>query len=126
MQYMKLLIGSLILISSLLYAEESAVDKTKDSAVELWKNAKEATVELVGKASEKASAVGEKASETGSKASSNVKATGIIVWDVLKEAGAATAQSAKKGMEKIRQLGDEKSDKEKCNEDHAPCYKGKE
>ncbi|GAA0218962.1 hypothetical protein [Marinomonas primoryensis] len=122
MKYIKEFIGSLILISTLAQAEESTLDKAKGGALQLWDKTKETTIELADSTSEKASEVGGKASDIGNKASKNAKETGAVVWDKMKEVGAATAEGARKGASKIRKL----VSAEDCKEDSALCYKDKE
>ena len=122
MKYIKVIFCSLILISTLVQAEESTLDKTKDGAQKLWEKTKVTTAEIADSTAEKASELGEKASELGSKASTKTKETGVVVWDKMKEAGSATADSARKGASKIRSLVGQ----EECKEDSALCYKDKE
>ncbi|WP_211084810.1 hypothetical protein [Marinomonas profundi] len=121
MNYLKAIIASLVLISTLAQADDSALNKAKGGAVELWGKTKATTIEIANSTSEKASEVGKKAAEFGRKASENTKETSAIVWDKMKEAGAATADSAKKGASKIRNLAGQ----EDCKEDSALCYKDK-
>jgi len=122
MKYIKMIIGSLILISTLVQAEESTLDKAKDGALELWEKTKTTTAEIADNSSKKASEIGSRASDFGSKASKNAKDTGVVVWDKMKEVGTATAEGARKGASKIRQLVGE----EDCKKDSALCYKNKE
>lgn len=119
--YIKAIFGTLILISSLAHADESTMDKAKNSASEMWKKTKTATSDMFENTSEKASEIGEKASDFGHKASKNAKETGTIVWDKMKDAGTATAEGARKGASKIKSLMGEE-----CKEDSALCYKDKE
>tara|TARA_R110001583_G_scaffold109195_1_gene257857 strand:+ start:54 stop:425 length:372 start_codon:yes stop_codon:yes gene_type:complete len=122
MKYMKVIVGSLILISTLAQAEESTLDKAKGGALQLWDKTKETTIEIADSTSEKASEVGGKASDFGNKASKSAKETGAVVWDKMKEVGTATAEGARKGASKIRKLVSE----DDCKEDSALCYKDKE
>ena len=129
MKYIKAIVCSLILVSTLAQAEESTLDKAKEGAQKLWEKTKTTTSEIADttaeKASEfgeKASEFGEKASEFGSKASKNAKETGTVVWDKMKEAGAATAEGARKGASKIRSLAGQ----EDCEKNSTSCSKNKE
>ena len=122
MKYIKMIIGSLILISTVAQADESTLDKAKDGALQLWDKTKTTTAEIAENTSEKASEIGGKASDFGSKASKSAKETSVVVWDKMKEVGTATAEGARKGASKIRKLVSE----DDCKEDSALCYKDKE
>lgn len=115
MKYIKAIICSLLLVSTLAQAEGSELDNVKDGAQKLWEKTKTTTSEI-------ADITAEKASEFGSKASTKTKETGVVVWDKMKEAGAATADSARQGASKIRSLVGQ----DECKEDSALCYKNKE
>ncbi|RBP84737.1 hypothetical protein DFP80_103210 [Marinomonas rhizomae] len=122
MKYIKVIVCSFILISTLAQSQESALDKVKGGAQNLWEKTKTATVEIADTTAEKASELGDKASKLGRKASSTTKETSGIVWDKMKEAGAATADSARKGASKIREFVDQ----DECQGSHALCDKRKE
>lgn len=122
MKYIKAIIYSFILLSTIVQAEESSLDKAKNGAEELWGNTKDTTIQIADSASEKASEYGEKASDLGSKVAKNAKDTGAVVWDKMKEAGTATADSARKGASKIRSLVGQ----EDCKEDSSSCNNPKE
>lgn len=122
MKYIKAIIGSLVLIATLAQAEESALNKAKDGALQLWNKTKETTIEILRNTSKKTSEVGSKASDFGNKASKNAKETGAIVWDKIKEAGTATAEDARKGVSKIKQLVNE----DDCKKDSVLCSKDKQ
>ena len=119
MNYIKIMVGLLIFASAFVQAGESSIDKAKNGAIELWEKTKVATSEITSNVSEKASEVGVKASKIGSKVSNAAQETGGGVWDRMKEVGAATADEARKGASKIRELvGDEN-----CEEGSDHCYK---
>ena len=121
MNTLKTIIGSLILMSSFAHAEEGILDKAKSGAVELWEKTKTTSAEVVEDVSEKTSGLGEKTSEIGNEVSKNAKKTGVVVWDKMKEIGSATADGARNGASKIREIVSED-----CKEDSALCYKDKE
>jgi hypothetical protein len=122
MKYIKAIVCSLILVSTLAQAEESTLDKAKEGAQKLWEKTKTTTSEIADTTAEKASEFGEKASELSSKASKNAKETSTVVWDKMKEAGTATAEGARKGASKIRSLAGQ----EDCEKYSTSCSKNKE
>lgn len=122
MTQIKLIICSLFFVSIIAQADESNLDKAKNSAQHMWEKTKVTTSEIVDTTRAKASEFGEKASDFGSKASKNAKETGEVVWDKMKEAGEATADSARKGASKIRSFVGQHD----CQEDSLPCKNTKE
>jgi hypothetical protein len=121
MKISNILLGTLILISMVAHSEESMLDKTKSGAIELWEKTKITTSEVVGAVSEKTSELGKKTAEIGSETSKDAKEASVIVWDEMKKAGTATADGARNGASKIREmLGED------CQEDNALCHKDKE
>ena len=122
MKYLTTIFCSLLFVSTLAQADESAFDKAKHGAETLWQKTKETTNEIADVTSEKMSEFGEKASEYGGKASDKTKETGAVVWDKMKEAGKTTAETARKGASKIRSFVGQ----EDCDKDSALCFKNKE
>ena len=122
MKYLKTIIASLIVMSTMVHAEETTLDKARGGALELWEKTKTTTTEIADRTSKKASEMSEKASELGSEVSKNAKETSIAVWDTVKQVGSPKADSARKGASKIRSLVGQ----EECHEDSALCHKNKE
>lgn len=126
MNISRLMIVIISLAMNVAYADdESGFDKAKHNVIEFWQDAKETTSDVADKTAKKASDLGSKASVLGGKVSENAKETGTIVWESLQEAGAATAEAARKGASKVRTVFAE-DESNKCQEDSALCYQDKE
>ncbi|RBO82880.1 hypothetical protein [Marinomonas aquiplantarum] len=122
MNISRLMIVIIGLAVNLAHADESSFDKAKNNVIEFWQEAKDTTSDVADKTAKKASDLGGKASAFGGKVRENAKETGSIVWDSLQEAGAATADAARKGASKVRAVLAEDG-KGACQEDSALCYK---
>ncbi|MCB5160309.1 hypothetical protein [Marinomonas algarum] len=103
---------ALLLVSGVLQADDSSMDKSIDkakvTAENFWEKTKEVSADL-----------GEKASVLGEKASKSAGENGEVVWEKMKEAGSATKEGAKKGVDKVKEYINDSD----CDKDSLFCFK---
>lgn len=82
---------------------DSALNKTKEGAIELFEIAKQKSAEIGGE-------ILDKGAELGGQANEKAQTSGEAIWDKMKEIGSASKQLAEDGTDKLKDFACDLSD----------------